>query len=542
MKQLSLETWVWLAISLCLTDHQGCLLRADLTPADTHDGYENFKNQHIYKEMNASECTEVIKARNIHKDKDYKKTNTFICADEEQVKSIYCTDDQIFVTKTARVGENVTLTCIRDKFLYTGTLFWIRLVAGNLPEVLGATFTFDYDGVNETPRITAKQEPGQFVLHITKTKTIDTAFYYCIRVEQRSMRFLNATFLRIKGQEPNINAVQVFPSKSVHPGDSVTLQCSVLSDPQTRSCPGEHSVFWFRVGSDESHPNIIYTHGNSHDECEKSPETPSAPHSCVYSFCKNVSSSDAGTYYCAVAACGEILFGNGAKLQIEGALMKHCGDVAKRPQKATVTNTEATAGESSGKVRPVTAKTRICPGEHSVFWFRAGSDESHPNIIYTHENRSDECEKSPETLSAPHSCVYSFSKSVSSSDDGTYYCAVATCGEILFGNGAKLEIDKTAGPVFIALIMTAACLALSVIGNVILICKQNPRVCCDQRKGIGRASSQAKHDDLSKPARDRTEDGDGLNYAALHFSERKATRGQKKTELPEECVYSRVKH
>uniref|UniRef100_A0A671Y4B9 Ig-like domain-containing protein n=1 Tax=Sparus aurata TaxID=8175 RepID=A0A671Y4B9_SPAAU len=37
------------------------------------------------------------------------------------------------------------------------------------------------------------------------------------------------------------------------------------------------------------------------------------------------------------------------------------------------------------------------------------------------------------------SCVYHFSKKVSSSDAGTYYCAVATCGEILFGNGAKVE-------------------------------------------------------------------------------------------------------
>ncbi|KAF3838700.1 hypothetical protein F7725_010468 [Dissostichus mawsoni] len=33
---------------------------------------------------------------------------------------------------------------------------------------------------------------------------------------------------------------------------------------------------------------------------------------------KNVSSSDAGTYYCAVATCGEILFGHGTKLDIEG--------------------------------------------------------------------------------------------------------------------------------------------------------------------------------------------------------------------------------
>lgn len=30
------------------------------------------------------------------------------------------------------------------------------------------------------------------------------------------------------------------------------------------------------------------------------------------------SSSDVGTYYCAVAKCGEILFGNGANLNIQG--------------------------------------------------------------------------------------------------------------------------------------------------------------------------------------------------------------------------------
>ncbi|XP_071385671.1 signal-regulatory protein beta-2-like [Centroberyx affinis] len=230
----------------------------------------------------------------------------------------YCTDDQIFMTKTAHVGESVTLTCMRQKSWNPGNLFWIRLVAGNLPEVLGATFTFDYPGVNETPRITAKQKPGQFVLHITETELSDTAVYYCMKVQQLSLTFLNGAFLRIKGPEPNITAViQDFPSEPVHPGDSVTLQCSVLTDSQTKSCPGEHSVYWFRAGSDESHPNIIYTHRNSHDGCEKSPETPSAPHSCVYSFSKNVSSSDAGTYYCAVATCGEILFGNGTKLQIE---------------------------------------------------------------------------------------------------------------------------------------------------------------------------------------------------------------------------------
>ncbi|XP_042274347.1 signal-regulatory protein beta-2-like [Thunnus maccoyii] len=229
-----------------------------------------------------------------------------------------CADDQIFVTKTVNVGDNVTLTCIRQKAVSAATtLFWIRLVSGNVPEFLGGTFAFDHDGVNKITHITTKQEPGTFVLHINKAKLSDAGLYYCIKVDRLKMTFLNGTFLRIKGPEPDITAItQDFPSDSVHPGDSVTLQCSVLSDSENKKCPEEHRVYWFRAGSDESHPSFTYAHGNSGDECKKSPEIRS-PQKCFYSFSKNVSSSDAGTYYCAVATCGEILFGNGTKLDIE---------------------------------------------------------------------------------------------------------------------------------------------------------------------------------------------------------------------------------
>ncbi|XP_045885953.1 uncharacterized protein LOC123957303 [Micropterus dolomieu] len=227
-----------------------------------------------------------------------------------------CTDDQNFVTKT--VGEDVTLTCTRQKSnLSQATLFWIRLVSGNFPEFLGGTFDFDYDGVNEISRITAKQEPGTFLLHISKTNLSDTGVYYCIKVDELDITFVKGTFLRIKGPEPDVTAViQVPPSDPVHPRDSVTLQCSVLSHSENKTCQGEHSVYWFRVGSDESHPSVIYVHRNSGDECQKSPET-RYPQKCVYNFSKNISSSDAGTYYCAVATCGEILFGNGTKLDTE---------------------------------------------------------------------------------------------------------------------------------------------------------------------------------------------------------------------------------
>ncbi|XP_075959710.1 uncharacterized protein LOC142962913 [Anarhichas minor] len=225
-----------------------------------------------------------------------------------------CTDDLIIETKS--VGQDVTLTCVRNTSLKTATLFWIRLVSGNLPEFFKGTFTFDYIEDNTTHRITTKQGPGTFLLHINQAKLSDTGVYYCLRVNRLDVILLKGTFLRIGGPEPDITAViQERTSDPVRPGGSVTLQCSVLSDSEKKTCPEEQSVFWFRAGSDESYPSVIYAHGTS-DGCEKSPE-PHSPQKCVYSFSKNVSSSDAETYYCAVATCGEILFGSGTKLEIE---------------------------------------------------------------------------------------------------------------------------------------------------------------------------------------------------------------------------------
>uniref|UniRef100_A0A8C1GJ13 Ig-like domain-containing protein n=1 Tax=Cyprinus carpio TaxID=7962 RepID=A0A8C1GJ13_CYPCA len=102
---------------------------------------------------------------------------------------------------------------------------------------------------------------------------------------------------------------------TLHTGDSVSLQCSLF----TESCAGEHSVYWFRQSSGESQ-GVLYTKGERNGQCENSTE--SQTQSCVYSlFNSNVSHSDAGIYYCAVAACGEILFGKGTELNFRGKIL-----------------------------------------------------------------------------------------------------------------------------------------------------------------------------------------------------------------------------
>ncbi|XP_071187494.1 uncharacterized protein [Salvelinus alpinus] len=339
-------------------------------------------------------------------------------------------------------------------------------------------------------------------------------------------------------------ARQFYSSLCLNQSSQETLNCTI----QTETCEGELLVYWFRHGSGESRPGIIYTYGDRSDQCENSPEAGSPTQSYVYNLPKrNLSLSDAGTYYCAVASCGEILFGNWTKLDVEcaasqsseihlvtanvgetvtlhdfykgnlalyfmwykqtmgdnpqllstfykynknatfyhefkdntrfsvqsGKGMNHlkisdmqlsdsasyyCGNsyanqvefgaglilTVKGSRNMTVLQQPVSESVQPGDSVTLncTIHTETCVGEHSVYWFRHDSGESRPGIIYTHGDRSDQCEKSPEAGSPTQSCVYNLPKrNLSLSDAGTYYCAVASCGEMLFGNGTKLDIQ-----------------------------------------------------------------------------------------------------
>uniref|UniRef100_A0A8K9VBA4 Ig-like domain-containing protein n=1 Tax=Oncorhynchus mykiss TaxID=8022 RepID=A0A8K9VBA4_ONCMY len=225
--------------------------------------------------------------------------------------------------KTFIPGDTVYLKCFISG---TGGDYynWFKLTVGQAPVMIVSLYLDSkdptlYGEFDNNPRFSAEKNGDSFVLTISNAKPSDVGMYYCAARDYDGMIFGNGIFLMHKGAgSRNQHLTQQSVSESVQPGDSVTLNCTI----HTETCAGEHSVYWFRQGSGESRPGIIYTYGDRSDQCEKSPEAGSPTQSCVYNLPKkNLSLSDAGTYYCAVALCGEILFGNGTKLEISNPLL-----------------------------------------------------------------------------------------------------------------------------------------------------------------------------------------------------------------------------
>ena len=248
---------------------------------------------------------------------------------------------------TAEVGDTVTLHCAVSQDCTDG-LIWHKQSPGYIPQIV-ATKVYALITIHPpfNSRFMAEEAFSDFTLTIRNVTKGDEANYFCQK--QYSNNWNNGTFLSVKGKMSPLHfflpifswffmmmiivfncadhndqrfvsqtVVQQPVSASVQLGDPVALQCSITSQ-RTDQCQGEPSVYWIRSGSGPSHPAAIYMNGNRSGECQNSSGPPSPPQSCVYTLPKNnVGTSDAGTYYCALAACGEIVFGQGTKLDITG--------------------------------------------------------------------------------------------------------------------------------------------------------------------------------------------------------------------------------
>ncbi|XP_028285194.1 uncharacterized protein LOC114450933 [Parambassis ranga] len=231
-----------------------------------------------------------------------------------QSTSVHLTQKSGFIS--ANVGESVTLRCFYDTQL-VATYFWYKQTLGQKPKIISKFYVYDknatfLDEYKNNPRFSLDTGNGKNHLMISDLQFSDSASYYCASSFSVSFEFREGVTVSIKGSGLNLKpSVSQSVSESFQPGGSVTLNCTVHSG----TCDGEHSVYWFRH-SEESRPGLIYTHGGRIDQCERKVDTQT--HTCVYSLpLRNLNPLHNGIFYCAVASCGHIVFGNGTKLDIQ---------------------------------------------------------------------------------------------------------------------------------------------------------------------------------------------------------------------------------
>ncbi|XP_022541953.2 polymeric immunoglobulin receptor-like [Astyanax mexicanus] len=219
--------------------------------------------------------------------------------------------------QVVNLGDSVTIQCHLPQKRIT-TMVWYKQSVGQNPRPLAMVYNYvretKFEDEFQNGRFNVYPEKGSFHLNIAAVGQEDTGAYYCGIVFLNELQFVSWTFLMPAGIVTKTrNFVQQPVLELVHAGHSISLECTVF----TKTCSEDHSVYWFRHAAGESHPGIIFTHGDSSSQCTRSSETVSPTQSCIYKLPKNnLSLSDAGTYYCAVAACGEILFGNGTALKL----------------------------------------------------------------------------------------------------------------------------------------------------------------------------------------------------------------------------------
>ncbi|KAI4905438.1 hypothetical protein NFI96_005887, partial [Prochilodus magdalenae] len=154
-------------------------------------------------------------------------------------------------------GENVNLTCFFSSTDASATA-WFKQTPGEKPLLIASAFraaTVTYhNGFKESGRFSASREQGSFNLSISNAEPSDSATYYCSVAYYTDIALLDCTVFTFNVSDA------VSPNTCIRSclnWEAMTT-LAVLSVLQDTSA-GEHSVYWFRHGSGESHPGILCT-------------------------------------------------------------------------------------------------------------------------------------------------------------------------------------------------------------------------------------------------------------------------------------------
>ncbi|XP_049924014.1 uncharacterized protein LOC126404681 [Epinephelus moara] len=310
--------------------------------------------------------------------------------------------------QTVKLGDSATIEChIRSELKKR---VWYKFTTGKGLQLVAA-FNFFFNrsifADDSHHHYSVKFDKINSHLSISETTWEDAGTYFCGVMHLNKIQFGSGTFLMLKGV--NIisdSSIQQSKSKSVQPGNSVTLSCSV----HTGHCAAEHTAVMWLKNSHHSAPQMIYSSGNK--ICQK---TGSGDSTCVYNLhMGNLSSDDAGTYYCVVTSCGRTLFGNGTRIYIYNAAVTRPAELSPTIIALMLSNiilgivtlvliwtlckrqkrdsTEAIDGSSEGNQSDAVTYAAVRSAPRSLHPKRATEKYSGDSVVYSdikycHQNR-----------------------------------------------------------------------------------------------------------------------------------------------------------
>ncbi|CAB1351614.1 unnamed protein product, partial [Coregonus sp. 'balchen'] len=369
---------------------------------------------------------------------------------------------------TANVGETVTLHCF-----YKGNLaryfMWYKQTMGDNPQILSvfykynknATFYHEFKG---NTRFSVQSGEGMNHLKISDMQLSDSATYYCGNSYANQVEFEEGAILIVKGSgSRNMSVLQQPVSESVQPGDSVTLNCTI----HTETCAGEHSVYWFRHGSGESRPGIIYINGDRHDQVNKE-------------VCSDSQPDRAEKIYTQNSQTVEVRTGDTITLQ--------CSNVT------TVVGHTAWFKQVNGS-EPVCISSMY--GFNSTPDLHNGFQRSHLEMF------------------SNNTSIFLKITKVEIADCGLYFCGLHPHSHMLFVNATVLKIqgEDDDGTMYLLPLVVILGVVTAVLLIVVLILVL---------KIIREAKTHNTGPDSQRqPQNDQNQDPDALNYSALNFTSKK---------------------
>ncbi|XP_028285557.1 uncharacterized protein LOC114451181 [Parambassis ranga] len=317
-------------------------------------------------------------------------------------------------------------------------------------------------------------------------------------------------------QRTNMKQLSHFQSHDI--GESTTLPCYCDNDVAVM-------FFWYKqmVGKRPVLLSTFYRHNNNgsfQDDFKNPRFSLESGKQENHLRIADLRVSDSATYYCISSNLYDFKFCEGITVNVKGS-----GSIKLVHQPASES---LQAGDSV--TLNCTVHSGSCDGEHSVYWFRH-SETSHQGLIYTHGGRNDQCERKPKTQT--NTCLYNLPPKNLNLSNYDAYCAVASCGHILFGGEKELKEVKDGVKSLVLVYFLSGALAFTTILTVVLaflVFKMNKR---SGQDSTGIFPSE------STPNTVVCQDGENLHYATvLDF---KANRSRRKTTTQTECVYSSVR-